>query len=193
MTTNELIKMLKEEDPSGKLHVRVAGGFPIFAEKKEGYWDGPYSYQMPDGRVMITTKGEKVDLVAMDPEDVIYNNDGDYSKIEFDFSGYDGQARKKKEQEYLERFEKISKDVKRQDDQMNSEALSKILHKIKEGWKIYQDKDTPVGQYHRMYLKKGIHKDRLCQGECGVLLKSGFFYHKEGEWIFDPKEGEKYL
>jgi len=44
MTTGEFIKMLQEEDPSGKAHLRMDGGIPWFEECKAGYYDGPYSY-----------------------------------------------------------------------------------------------------------------------------------------------------
>lgn len=49
MTTSEFIKMLQDADPSGEAHIRMSGGVPKYAELKEGYWDGPYSYIDSDG------------------------------------------------------------------------------------------------------------------------------------------------
>lgn len=68
MTTNELIEMLKKEDPEGNCHVRIHGEMPWFAEKKPGYWDGPYTYVEEDTMV-FSTKGDKVDIRTMEPDD----------------------------------------------------------------------------------------------------------------------------
>jgi hypothetical protein len=66
MTTSEFIKMLQEADPSGQAHIRMEGGIPIFAELKEGYWDGPYSYIDADGNYVYSSAGMKVDIHCRD-------------------------------------------------------------------------------------------------------------------------------
>ena len=72
MTTGEFIKMLQEADPSGELHMRFPeGGEPIFAERKPGYWDGPYKYINKEGKYVHTSKGEKVDIYFIDKWDYI--------------------------------------------------------------------------------------------------------------------------
>jgi len=59
MKTSEFIKMLQEADPSGEAHIRMEGGIPRFAELKEGYWDGPYSYLDEEGNWVYSTEGNK--------------------------------------------------------------------------------------------------------------------------------------
>ena len=71
MTTKELIEMLQKADPTGNAHIRMEGGIPWFAELKEGYWDGPYSYLDEDGNWVYTTKGDKVDLHMIDVYDFV--------------------------------------------------------------------------------------------------------------------------
>lgn len=70
MKTKDFIKMLQEEDPSGECHIRLNGEPIIYAEKKEGYWDGPYNYiEIGDDNKPIwvtSTKGTKIDITTMD-------------------------------------------------------------------------------------------------------------------------------
>lgn len=67
-----------------------------------------------------------------------------------------------------------------------------VIQKIKDGWNIFHDKDKPI-QYNRMYWRKGLKTERLMQGECDVLLKSGLFYLDGGEWRLNTKKGKIYL
>lgn len=74
MTTGELIKLLQEEDPSGKLHVRLFGdGIPCFCEVKPGYWDGPYAY-IENNKWIQSTEGSKVDIYTKDINDFIWDD-----------------------------------------------------------------------------------------------------------------------
>src|SRR6478736_6177195 len=66
MTTAEFIKILQVADPKGTAHIRMEGGIPLFAELKEGYWDGPYSYMDEEGNYVYSTRGSKVDIHCMD-------------------------------------------------------------------------------------------------------------------------------
>ena len=61
--------MLQEADPSGEAHIRMSGGVPFYAELKEGYWDGPYSYIDEEGNYIYTTQGVKVDLYQKNIQD----------------------------------------------------------------------------------------------------------------------------
>ncbi len=64
--------MLQDADPTGEAHVRLPGGGAVyFAERKEGYWDGPYMYlegdhHMSHATLVISTKGDKVDIHTVD-------------------------------------------------------------------------------------------------------------------------------
>jgi hypothetical protein len=71
MTTKELIEILQKADPTGNAHIRMEGGIPWFAQLKEGYWDGPYSYIDKDGNWVYTTKEDKVDLYLVDVYDFV--------------------------------------------------------------------------------------------------------------------------
>ena len=110
MKTKDFIKMLQDADPTGECHIRLGDGIPWFAERKEGYWDGPYQYMDEDGNLVISTKGDKVDIHAVDYEEFIWNNDGDYSKIKFDLSYVEND---KHINDYIERFKKISEECKK--------------------------------------------------------------------------------
>lgn len=82
MTTKELIKALKKQDPFGNLEVTV-GKTPIyFVERMPAYYDGclqklvqdktkPY-YNITGG--VITSKGYHVNIHTMNLEDAIYDD-----------------------------------------------------------------------------------------------------------------------
>ena len=74
MKTKDLIKILKEADPTGEHHVRIEGdGWPTFAHLEDGYWDGPCCYE-ENGKVIIDYENTKLRLYARNTEDWI----GDY-------------------------------------------------------------------------------------------------------------------
>lgn len=85
MKTKELIKMLKEADPSGELHVRMAGGVPKCAYPLPGYYDGNYSY-IQDGKYHVSMTDKKVDVICWGIDDfmeeVFMNNDFSETKKE---------------------------------------------------------------------------------------------------------------
>lgn len=56
--------MLQEADPTGEGFIRLGDGIPIFAEPKEGYWDGPFAYIDENGNYIQSTKGYKIDIYA---------------------------------------------------------------------------------------------------------------------------------
>lgn len=187
MKTKELIELLQKEDPEGNCHVRVCGEMPFFCEKKPGYWDGPYTY-IEDDTMVFSTKGNKVDIYTLEPDDWAERHLDDWrDKIRFEY-GYSDDDRKEK---IIKSMEEVEKEWKFLEQQSMEQFTFSVLQKIKDGWKIYHDKDQPV-QYHRMYWKKGVKTDRLMQGECAVLLESGLFHLKDGEWIFDVKKGKTY-
>jgi len=68
MTTNELIQLLKEQDPSGECHVRIEGGIPYDVLKKPGYYDGSYNY-IENDKFVFSKAGNKVDIDIFNFED----------------------------------------------------------------------------------------------------------------------------
>jgi len=92
MTTDELIEMLKREDPTGQLPVVVGSEDIYFVERQPGYYDGCYQQLIHDPEkrgkqysitgVKITTKGYKVKLVTCNLDDVLL----DHPEIPVDLS-----------------------------------------------------------------------------------------------------------
>lgn len=188
MKVKDLIRALQEADPTGECHVRCGGGAIFFAERKEGYWDGPYQY-IENDEFYISAKHEKVDINSIDYESWIWDHAGDYSKIHVDMSVYGSRA-KEKQKEWLEKFEKISKECKQFTAQSIKEMTFNVLKRLHDGWDIFQDPDKPIGYYNAMYYKKGDETKRLMQGETKALLESGLFHPnephsgiKEYQWI----------
>lgn len=201
MTTSELIKLLQKEDPQGDCHVRIAGSMPAYVESKPGYWDGSYSYLDRKGNYVITTKGAKVDIITMDVEDFIWNNQGDYSKVKVDLAGYSGEVLEKKVSSLQEKFRKIQDRYNAFAKQMLEEHTILVLNKLKEGWQIIQPSSYPIGHYNVMWYVKNPDKfveikngyrapdnrnqKQLVQGDCGAVLKSGFFKaDRKGKLIY---------
>lgn len=79
MTTNELIELLKQEDPKGNATVCI-GNMPInFIEGLPGYYDGRLQVieydekgEIPK-RIKIVSKGMKVKIHYLDIEQMIYD------------------------------------------------------------------------------------------------------------------------
>lgn len=175
MKVKDLIKELQEADPTGECHVRCGGGGAVFfAEHKEGYWDGPYQY-IENDEFYISAEHDKVDVQSINWQDWIWDHDGDYSKIHVDMSVYGCRA-EEKQKEWLEKFEKVSKECKHLKEQLLKEATFGVLKKLHDGWDIFQESDKPIGHYNAMYYKKGDKIERLMNGETVALLESGLFH-----------------
>ena len=186
MTTKELIKQLQEADPEGNMHVRTDGGAVVYVDPKPGYWDGAYAY-IENGKYVISTQGSKVDIITSDSDDWIMDHDGDYSDIIIDTTYVNNDRTKN---EYLEKFKQSSVEfVGFHYKGLYKDMLPKLLKKLDKGWKIYQDKDKPIGRYNSMYFKKGLKTERLMQGEMCLLLESGKFIINKNRWTL-AKEGD---
>ena len=150
--------MLQEADPEGEGFIRMEGGIPTFAEPKEGYWDGPYSYIDEEGNYTYSTEGYKVDIYCMDIWDYVENNVDENTsweelKIKFKFKlGYS---------ENESRIESILKTAKEAYDyisdmekQMLEESISIAVQRAKEGWRFFQDKkvDLESDDKKRMFI-----------------------------------------
>jgi len=73
MTTNKLIKLLKEQDPSGECHVRINGDIPYDVIRKPGYYDGYYNY-IEDDKFVFSKDGDKIDIDTFNFEDWVFDN-----------------------------------------------------------------------------------------------------------------------
>lgn len=176
MKTNELIKLLQEEDPNNECHVRF-GGAIVGVERKEGYWDGPYSYINDKKQFVISTRDDKIDIHCTDVEDFIWDHDGDYSDVIFDFEGYSREALENKKESYLKTFKKSSDEFKRLDKQLKEQFFFEVVEKLQKGWKIREDKDK--GKWNKVQMnfvnKIGIRAGQLCIGEMSVVYDTGMF------------------
>jgi len=162
MKTKELIKLLKEADPSGELHVRGSGGGAIVGcENKEGYWDGPYQYFDENKNLVISTSGRKIDLDEIDFGDVIWMDKGDTSRVLLDV--YDSAADR-----WQREIEASSLKAKAFYKRSLQEFTFKVLKRVQAGWKIRHDG-------HEMEFYKGLRSERMCQGEWMSVRDSGFF------------------
>ncbi len=186
MKSKDFIAMIQKEDPSGEYHIRVGGETPTYAECKPGYWDGPYSY-IEDGKLIISTKGNKIDIGTTDFEDWIWDHNGDYSDIKLDLTYL-----KDKTEEYTKKFEKISQEYKRCNDQLMKGSIIDVIDKVKDGWRIYQNKGRTIGHYNSMHYRKGFERDTMTQGATHAVIDSGYFYYDKTQWIFDPLKGKSY-
>jgi hypothetical protein len=176
MKSKDVIKLLKEEDPTGETHVRFAGGEITFVDNVPGYYDGPYTYKDEQGRLVLSKKGRKIDVHYEDILDVVWEHEGDMDVIKEHvvIDLYDEKANR----EYWEKT--IAPDAEKAR-HFHQESLERyiftVLKKLKEGYIITQPINTQIGHYHKMSYEKGKETTKLCQGECGAVLKSGFFHH----------------
>jgi len=173
MKVKDFIAMLQKENLED--HVRVPGGAVLFAESKPGYWDGAYSYR--DGEnFVISTRGSKVDIITQDADDFIWENDGDYSKIILDFHGYSGETLKRHIKKYKDKFEETAQQVKQFHQRSLESHFYAVAKKLKEGWKIREDKNEKSRSKMTMsYVKDGKKDKRMCMGDCQTVHKSGLF------------------
>jgi hypothetical protein len=199
MKTKDFIKMLQDADPSGEAYVRMSGGVPIFAELKEGYWDGPYSYIDEDGKYITSTEGTKVDIWTKEPNDYIWDDlewnsyqepeDGLFeklkSKFEFRFGGYAIPAHRQ------ERIDSFFKDLKEELDDYISykkasdqKYLDEVCEKYKNGWKFLQKKEGKWKFYDWDILDENGKNQGANWATTGPILLSG---------KFEPTDSDKYL
>jgi len=165
--------MLQKADPSGELHVRVAGGTPTFAERKEGYWDGYYTY-IEDGKMVFSTRGNKIDLHSMGSDDWVERYIDDWEdRIEFDFTYLDDTKMNRVKDEMRD----WEKEIRTIHDSIHSRQFMEILRKLEEGWRIYEENNA-------MYFKKEAEIKQLNIGEESIVRDVSFFHKKNDEWLF---------
>lgn len=148
MTTKELIKLLKKNDPSGKSHVRI-NDEPVYAvELKEGYWDGAYNYLEEDENGDLiwvqSTENDKVDIITMDMFSFIERYNGDWDKIESHIKINYGYLDKTKEENFLREFRQECIEYNKIETRLYNQALSEMINNAKKGWKWFQNKDVDI-------------------------------------------------
>jgi hypothetical protein len=192
MFSKDLIKKLQEIDPEGNKRVCCDGDAIFFLEDLPGYYDGYFSYfndheYFPE-KLYMDDKNDKIVIHTMDVEEFIFNESGDLSKIDMTNIG--------KKEEYLPWMKKKSEEIKRINEEILAGHLREVLNKIKDGYIITQNKKEKVGMMNVMFYKKDGKKEQLCQGDCEIVLHTGFFVHREMEneivWDFDVVKGKVY-
>ena len=176
MTTQELIKALKEQDPEGNTHVRIRGtGVIIFAQTVEGYYDGSYEYLDKDENLVVSTKDYKVDLYTLDLEDFCLKYDGKevLSKLRFKCSD-------KIKEEYLDRVKKICKRQRELIENLDNKFIVDMVRKFQAGYTVrdYSESGNLLAPY---FLKDGESPKRCNGGEIKALesdlfTKIGVYY-----------------
>lgn len=152
MKTKEFIEMLQKEDPSGEGHIRIGHYCTFYAESKEGYWDGPYSYLKDNkwGKDMVwkhTSTGYKVDIHCVDVDQFVEYFDGDFDEVkkhlEFDYSNYcDKKQRKDRENGILKIFEESCTEHRGIMDNLYNQQYEYAVKHAVDGWKWFQNKNV---------------------------------------------------
>lgn len=189
MKTKDLIKMLQKVDPEGECHVRVntesGAGTPVWAEKKEGYWDGYYTY-IEDDVMHFSIAGNKVDLSVMDEEDWAENYPETWEdKVDFHFGGYVYKEHQDdKVNQIKEAMADVSKEMREIDQMIQDRQYPEMVEKIKDGWEIIDESGDKVNPT-KIYFKKGLKKERLVTGYIKILYKTDFFKKEGNKWILN--------
>jgi hypothetical protein len=188
MKTKEFIKMLQEADPSGEAHIRMSGGVPFYAELKEGYWDGPYSYIDEEGNYIYTTQGMKVDLYQKDIQDFasdffnLHNpkrNNWESLKNKFKFNC---GISKEREESILEKAKKAFEESKEIEENLYNQYYKEMINNAIKGWTWFQNKDVDKNEkpnYHIYYTWKIYDENGK---EMGSNVKMTESVKKSGVW-----------
>jgi hypothetical protein len=179
MKTKKLIELLQKEDPTGEGEVCISGSegnVDIFhLEWKPGYWDGCYQVLLRDWNckfynvigAQYRSDGNKLCIVPMSIEDALLG------EPELPIEVFDEFVHKT----MADTVAAWRQESRKIEQEINDQIFLQVMKKIKEGWIITQPKEEKIGRYHVMSWEKGNEKHKLNQGECGIVLKSGFFQH----------------
>lgn len=191
MTTKDFIKMLQEADPEGTAHIRLRDGVPYHAERKPGYYDGPYSYINEEGKYVTTASGSKVDIYCKDPSSYVWNDEMDWNEFQedpetawmrlkslflFDFNTYVVQAqRQERIDSFYSSLREIFDEYVSYTVETNKKYLNEMISKYKDGWRFFQKKDAEM----KFYDWKMMDEDGKIHGASwsmtGPILLSGRF------------------
>lgn len=203
MKTKDFIKLLQKEDPTGEGYIRINNGPITSVVKKEGYWDGPYSYieKQEDGKPIWveTTRGYKIDVYTINLWDFAERFQGDWEemkkhiRIEYDYLD-DGE----KEQAFLKLAKQECIDYKKMSSKLYEASYKEMVENAKKGWRWFQNKKVDKEQkpnLHTYYTWKIYNEKKKNQGsniyqtEC--VIKSGDWQKVDNgreigyfEWIY---------
>ena len=205
MTTKEFIKMLQEADPDGNAHVRMSGGVPVWAEHKEGYWDGPYSYINEEGKWVHTIANSKVDISCKEPTDMVeealrginWFEAQDKEKLWqmvkdmfiIDMNGYaDAKQRQEKIDSYLKHVKEHFDWYYKYEIETWVVYLEKVVDLYKNGCRFYRKKEVGKMIYYEGW-KFVNKKDSKNIGHANLahtypILKSGLFEQIQCDKLF---------
>jgi len=164
MRTKDFIKMLQEADPTGEAYIRWGEGVPYYAELKDGYWDGPFSYINEDGQYVDSIAGMKVDIYTKTPEDIVTrvvetewnpyldSTEGLWDKVlkkfKFEYGGYAIESqRSEREERFLKEPKEHFEWLIRHEKDSWDKYLVEMTRKAKEGWEFYQVQDSKLKYY----------------------------------------------
>ena len=198
MKTSEFIKMLQEADPSGEAHIRMDGGIPRFAELKEGYWDGPYSYLDDEGNWVYSTEGNKVDIHCVDRYDFAYDMVSTYnipsweevaSKFKFNLGYAIESQRKEREESSLKSAKEAYDDSVELHMRFQIEGEERALENAEKGWTWFQNKlvdDTSLKPNMHHYYTWKVYDENNKEESSNLhnvqsVYKSGLFERHDNE------------
>lgn len=198
MKSKRLIELLQEEDPSGETEVCLYsedGNVDIlYLETKPGYWDGVYQVLERDWSdryynvtgAQYRSDGYKIMITPHSIQEALYRNP------ELPVTVIDDFVEKKMQKQVDKWRDSIKKEKEQIDKELLQEYTYSVLNMIKDGWKVIQPSDAPVGKYNVMwfvrdpskfkldelYTKNSDNQKKLRQGDCMAVLKSCFFKHE---------------
>jgi hypothetical protein len=196
MKSKKLIELLQKEDPSGEGEVCVMtedGNVDIFhLEWKEGYWDGPYQVLKRDWSseyynvigAHYRNDGAKLCLRPLSIEDALLDDE----ELPVEITDIAVEKR------LADQVGSWREEMRKIKEKVEDPFFLQVMKKIKEGNRVLQRKEDKIGHFHVMHWnqikfeKYGGKKYPLNQGECGVIINSGFFKPVEKEdcieWVF---------
>ena len=186
MKVAEIIKQLQELDPTGTVEVCTDKGAIHFFNLLPGYWDGPCLYFEPSAnfpsKMFVSEKMEqKIVIRTIELEDYFWDVDANTDKIILDVHESSEAGYKRNFDEWRREFEKVNKE-------QFQEMFVTVLNKLKAGHRVFQT-DPRIGVCNVMFWEKdGKVVDKLCQGHCEIVIKSGYFKHRQPVTI---KDGDK--
>lgn len=161
MKTKDFIKMLHEADPSGEAHIRLPdGGIPVYAELKEGYWDGPYSYFDDDGNYVYSSEDLKLDLYSTDIWDFVNNHTDEKTTWEeiknrfiFKLTGYcESESKNRKINTVLQEAKEAYDFASKMEKEMLEESIQRAIQRAKDGWTFFQNKQVDLKERGHAYV-----------------------------------------
>lgn len=199
MKTKELIELLQKEDPSGECHVRLNDGEPIlFAERKSGYWDGPYNYiEIGEDSKLVwvqSTKNDKVDINTLDLFGFAERYKGDWNEIKKHIRVEYGYLDDERENEFFKKAKNACDEYNEVGTKLYNMSLEEMTKNALKGWKWFQNKDVDKNEHpniHKYYTWKIYDENNKEQVGSNLHMTEPVLL--SGEWIkTDNKKEEGY-